>query len=40
MSKGDLKVRINGDYKGEYSLIKNALNNTLDSLEIWFQGSN
>jgi len=32
MSKGNLKVRIKGDYKGEYAVMKEALNNTLDIL--------
>ena len=32
MSKGDLKVRINGNYKGEYALMKDTLNDTLNTL--------
>ena len=32
MSQGDLKVRIKGDYKGEYLVMKNVLNQTLGEL--------
>jgi len=32
MSKGDLTLKVNGDYKGDHAKIKNALNSTLDSL--------
>ena len=33
MSKCDLEVRITGDYKGEYALMKDTLNNTLSTLD-------
>jgi methyl-accepting chemotaxis protein len=32
ISKGNLQVKVKGDYKGEHALIKDALNNTVDSL--------
>ncbi|HEX3011117.1 MAG TPA: hypothetical protein VHQ70_03635, partial [Syntrophomonadaceae bacterium] len=32
MQKGNLHVRVQGDYQGNHNLVKNALNGTLDSL--------
>lgn len=31
MSKGNLLVNVNGEYKGDHAIIKNAINNTVDS---------
>lgn len=33
VSAGDLTVRMQGDYKGDYALLKTSLNTTLDDLE-------
>jgi methyl-accepting chemotaxis protein len=33
MSKGNLNVRVTGDYKGDHAVIKNALNETIDTLK-------
>ena len=32
MAKGNLNVNVDGDYKGDHALIKNALNNTIATL--------
>lgn len=32
MSRGNLQVRMEGDYQGDHAVIKNALNSTLDSI--------
>lgn len=32
ISKGNLQVKVKGDYKGEHALIKDALNDTINSL--------
>ncbi len=32
VAKGNLQVRVEGDYKGDHAIIKNALNETVDSL--------
>ena len=32
MSKGNLGVRVEGDYQGDHAVIKNALNNTTDAI--------
>ena len=32
MSEGDLDVRMTGDYKGDYTIVKNSLNTSLESL--------
>lgn len=33
MASGDLRTRMKGEYKGDLALLKNALNDTLDSLD-------
>lgn len=35
MAKGNLKVRVTGDYKGDHAAIKDALNNTLDAVSSY-----
>ncbi|WP_035795919.1 HAMP domain-containing methyl-accepting chemotaxis protein [Clostridium akagii] len=40
ISKGDLRVNVNGDYKGEHADIKNALNLTIKSLNEVFREIN
>ena len=35
MSKGNLHVKMEGEYKGDHAAIKNALNETLDNLVIY-----
>jgi methyl-accepting chemotaxis protein len=35
MSKGNLSLRVNGDYQGDHAIIKNALNSTLDTLSLY-----
>lgn len=31
LAKGNLQVSVNGEYKGDHAIIKNAINNTVDS---------
>jgi methyl-accepting chemotaxis protein len=33
MAKGDLTKKIEGEYKGDYGILKNSLNSTIDSLK-------
>ena len=33
MASGDMRVRVEGDYKGDYALIKNSINTVAQSLE-------
>ncbi|WP_026073713.1 methyl-accepting chemotaxis protein [Acetivibrio cellulolyticus] len=35
LEKGNLQVKMNGDYKGEHALIKDALNKTVDNLKTY-----
>lgn len=35
VEKGNLGVKVQGDYKGDHALIKNALNGTIDSLKSY-----
>jgi methyl-accepting chemotaxis protein len=32
LAKGNLSARVNGDYKGDHAIIKNALNSSLETL--------
>jgi len=37
VSEGHLNVKVKGDYKGDYAELKNALNNTIDTLHSYIE---
>jgi methyl-accepting chemotaxis protein len=40
LAKGNLSVRVEGEYKGDYTVIKDALNSTIDTLSSYLQEIN